>query len=179
MEWVPLLMFVVVCLVLLSGYPVAFVLGGTALLFAAAGMVTGTFSPADLTFVPNRLFGIIDNTTLMAVPLFVFMGVMLEKSRVAEKLLASIYAASTDDVNAFAGKLSLLVEPRITDDRWYVFADPARIASMAYGYLASAQGVQIQRKDAWTTLGMEYRAFLDFGCGWTDWRGAYKNPGDS
>ena len=90
MEWVPLLMFVVVCLVLLSGYPVAFVLGGTALLFAAAGMVTGTFSPADLTFVPNRLFGIIDNTTLMAVPLFVFMGVMLEKSRVAEKLLASM-----------------------------------------------------------------------------------------
>ena len=90
MEWVPLIMFVVVCLVLLSGYPVAFVLGGTALLFAAAGMVTGTFSPADLTFVPNRLFGIIDNTTLMAVPLFVFMGVMLEKSRVAEKLLASM-----------------------------------------------------------------------------------------
>ena len=90
MEWIPLLMFVVVCLVLLSGYPVAFVLGGTALLFAAAGMVTGTFSPADLTFVPNRLFGIIDNTTLMAVPLFVFMGVMLEKSRVAEKLLASM-----------------------------------------------------------------------------------------
>jgi len=90
MEWVPLLMFVVVCLVLLSGYPVAFVIGGTALLFAAAGMVTGTFSPADLTFVPNRLFGIIDNTTLMAVPLFVFMGVMLEKSRVAEKLLASM-----------------------------------------------------------------------------------------
>ncbi len=90
MEWIPLLMFVVVCLVLLSGYPVAFVLGGTALLFAAAGMLTGTFSPADLTFVPNRLFGIIDNTTLMAVPLFVFMGVMLEKSRVAEKLLASM-----------------------------------------------------------------------------------------
>jgi TRAP-type mannitol/chloroaromatic compound transport system permease large subunit len=90
MEWVPLIMFVVVCLVLLSGYPVAFVLGGTALLFAVAGMVTGTFSPADLTFVPNRLFGIIDNTTLMAVPLFVFMGVMLEKSRVAEKLLASM-----------------------------------------------------------------------------------------
>ena len=90
MEWIPLLMFVVVCLVLLSGYPVAFVLGGTALLFAAAGMATGTFSPADLTFVPNRLFGIIDNTTLMAVPLFVFMGVMLEKSRVAEKLLASM-----------------------------------------------------------------------------------------
>ncbi len=90
MEWIPLIMFVAVCLVLLSGYPVAFALGGTALLFAAGGMVAGVFSPADLTFVPNRLFGIIENTTLMAVPLFVFMGVMLEKSRVAENLLSSM-----------------------------------------------------------------------------------------
>lgn len=89
-EWIPLLMFVVVCLVLLSGYPVAFALGGTALLFAAGGMALGAFNPADLTFVPNRLFGIIENTTLMAVPLFVFMGVMLEKSRVAENLLSSM-----------------------------------------------------------------------------------------
>ena len=89
-EWIPLIMFVVVCLVLLSGYPVAFALGGTALLFAAGGMATGIFNPADLTFVPNRLFGIIENTTLMAVPLFVFMGVMLEKSRVAENLLSSM-----------------------------------------------------------------------------------------
>ena len=90
MEWLPLLMFVAVCLVLLTGYPVAFALGGTALLFAAGGILTGSFSPSDLTFVPNRLFGIIENSTLMAVPLFVFMGVMLEKSRVAEKLLSSM-----------------------------------------------------------------------------------------
>ena len=90
MEWLPLLMFVAVCLVLLTGYPVAFALGGTALLFAAGGILTGTFSPSDLTFVPNRLFGIIENSTLMAVPMFVFMGVMLEKSRVAEKLLSSM-----------------------------------------------------------------------------------------
>ena len=90
MEWLPLLMFVAVCLVLLTGYPVAFALGGTALLFAAGGILTGSFSASDLTFVPNRLFGIIENSTLMAVPLFVFMGVMLEKSRVAEKLLSSM-----------------------------------------------------------------------------------------
>ncbi|OJH06527.1 MAG: C4-dicarboxylate ABC transporter [Alcanivorax borkumensis] len=90
MEWLPLSMFVAVCVVLLTGYPVAFALGGTALLFAAGGMLTGTFSPSDLSFVPNRLFGIIENSTLMAVPLFVFMGVMLEKSRVAEKLLSSM-----------------------------------------------------------------------------------------
>ncbi|CUR47798.1 TRAP dicarboxylate transporter, DctM subunit, unknown substrate 6 [Alloalcanivorax xenomutans] len=86
----PLSMFLAVGLVLLSGYPVAFCLGGVALLFAVGGLATGVVSVNDLTFLPGRLFGIISNTTLIAVPLFVFMGVMLEKSRVAEKLLASM-----------------------------------------------------------------------------------------
>ena len=82
-------------------------------------------------------------------------------------------------MNPFAQRLSLVVEPRLTDSAWYLMADPARVPALQFAYLQSAQGVQIQRKEAWTTLGMEYRAFLDFGCGWTDWRGAFKNPGDS
>lgn len=80
------------------------------------------------------------------------------------------------DVNPFTGKLTLLVEPRITDNRWLLFADPARLAAMQYAYLSSAQGVQIQRQEAWNTLGMSFRAFLDFGAGWVDWRGAYMVP---
>ena len=90
MELIPLLMFVVVCATLVAGYPVAFTLAGVALIFALIGMATGTFAAQDLTFIPNRLFGIIGNQSLMAVPLFVFMGVMLEKSRVAENLLTSM-----------------------------------------------------------------------------------------
>ncbi|MEE4249170.1 MAG: TRAP transporter large permease subunit [Alcanivoracaceae bacterium] len=90
MELIPLLMFVVVCATLVAGYPVAFTLAGVALIFALIGMATGTFQGQDLTFIPNRLFGIIGNQSLMAVPLFVFMGVMLEKSRVAENLLTSM-----------------------------------------------------------------------------------------
>lgn len=90
MELIPLLMFVAVCAALMAGYPVAFTLAGVALLFAGVGILTGTFAGGDLTFIPNRLFGILGNTTLMAVPLFVFMGMMLEKSRVAENLLASM-----------------------------------------------------------------------------------------
>ena len=90
MELIPLLMFVAVGVTLLSGYPVAFCLGGVALIFAAGGLLGGSLSMTDLTFLPGRLFGIIENTSLMAVPLFVFMGVMLEKSRVAERLLASM-----------------------------------------------------------------------------------------
>ena len=87
MEWIGLLMFLILCLVLLAGYPVAFSLGGTALLFALIGQVSGSFDAAFLEALPNRLYGIITNGTLIAVPLFVFMGVMLERSRVAENLL--------------------------------------------------------------------------------------------
>lgn len=90
MELMPLIMFATVCAALMAGYPVAFTLGGVALLFALAGIATGNFDASDLDFVPNRLFGIITNQTLMAVPLFVFMGVMLEKSRIAENLLTSM-----------------------------------------------------------------------------------------
>ena len=86
-ELLPLLMFVAICLVLLLGYPVAFTLGGVALIFAGFGIVTGHFDANLLKTFPSRLFGIMTNYTLVAVPLFVFMGVVLEKSRLAEELL--------------------------------------------------------------------------------------------
>ena len=87
---IALLMFVVVIAVLMAGYPVAFALGGTALLFAFAGMLGGGFDAAFLQAIPNRLFATMNNQTLIAVPLFVFMGVVLERSRVAENLLSSL-----------------------------------------------------------------------------------------
>ena len=89
-EMIPFLMFVTVCLVLMAGYPVALSLAGTALLFAAVGSLTGYFDMAFLQALPNRLFGTMENTTLIAVPLFVLMGVMLEKSRLSEDLLESM-----------------------------------------------------------------------------------------
>ncbi|MDY0205416.1 MAG: TRAP transporter large permease subunit [Pseudomonas sp.] len=83
-------LFLAICLTLVMGYPVAFVLGGVSLLFAVIGVFSGVFDPVFLQALPNRLFGIMNNQTLLAVPLFVFMGVMLEKSRVAEDLLESM-----------------------------------------------------------------------------------------
>ena len=87
-----LLMFATVFIVLLAGYPVAFSLAGTALGFAFAGQWLGVFDFDFLQALPNRLFGIMTNQTLVAVPLFVFMGVMLERSRVAENLLETMAA---------------------------------------------------------------------------------------
>ena len=89
---VALWMFAAVCLLLMFGYPVAFTLAGTALGFAAVGILTSSFDPAFLEALPGRLFGTISNVTLVAVPLFVLMGVILEKSRVAEELLKSMAA---------------------------------------------------------------------------------------
>ncbi len=83
-------MFAAVFVVLLSGYPVAFALSGTALLFAGAGIQFELFDAAFLSALPNRLFGIMNNQTLIAVPLFVFMGVMLERARIAEDLLETM-----------------------------------------------------------------------------------------
>lgn len=87
MEYIAIIMFAVVCLLLLLGYPVAITLAGTALIFSGIGIATNTFDGAFLTALPNRLFGIINNQTLLAVPLFVFMGAMLERSKIAENLL--------------------------------------------------------------------------------------------
>lgn len=89
-EWMPLILFICVCLVLMLGFPVAFSLAGTSLIIAGIGYVTGTFDGAFLSALPNRIFGILSNQILIAVPLFVFMGIMLEKSRIAERLLQNM-----------------------------------------------------------------------------------------
>ncbi|GAB1258702.1 TRAP transporter large permease subunit [Aurantivibrio plasticivorans] len=89
-ELLPLLFFFVTCAMLMLGYPVAFTLAGSALIFAGIGIALGIFDPNLLLAYPSRVFGTMTNGTLVAVPLFVFMGVMLEKSRIAEVLLADL-----------------------------------------------------------------------------------------
>ena len=87
MTIVPIILVLAVFAVLILGYPVAISLAGTALIAAAIGIFFGTFDPAFLSAIPSRIFGIISNQTLIAVPLFVLMGVTLEKTKLAEQLL--------------------------------------------------------------------------------------------
>jgi tripartite ATP-independent transporter DctM subunit len=86
------LMFVATFGLIFTGYPVAFALGGTALLFALIGVEAGYFDWSLLYAFPSRTFGIMSNSILLAVPFFVFMGTMLEKSRLAEDLLTTMGA---------------------------------------------------------------------------------------
>ena len=83
-------MFVFTCLTLLIGFPVAFTLSGSALAVVALGSVLGLIDASYLLAVPQRLFGIMTNEVLIAVPVFIFMGVMLERSKVAEEMLETM-----------------------------------------------------------------------------------------
>ena len=104
-EFIPLLMFGAICLVLLAGFPVAFSLAGTALIFAGVGILTGSFESSFLGAIPNRLYGDMTNMTLVAVPLFVFMGVLLEKSNLAQDLLSNM----SEVIGGFRGSLAIAV----------------------------------------------------------------------
>ena len=132
-------LFGTVFLALMAGYSVALTLAGVALLFALVGIATGTFNAGDLGFLPGRLFGIVSNQTLIAVPLFVFMGVMLEKTRIADTLLATLsrslsglpgglgiavivvgalMAASTGIVGATVVTMGLMSLPTMLNQGW-------------------------------------------------------------
>jgi tripartite ATP-independent transporter DctM subunit len=88
--YLPLLMFLALFLGILLGFPVAFTLGGVAIIFGWASSYLDLFYTDDFAFIPSRVFGIVKNLTLIAVPLFVFMGITLEKSGLAQELLESM-----------------------------------------------------------------------------------------
>lgn len=89
-EWLAIAMFGVFFVILISGYPVAFSFAGTALIFTAIGLALGVFNPSRLLLLPNVWFGTMSNFTLLAIPFFVFLGAILEKSGIAEQLLETI-----------------------------------------------------------------------------------------
>lgn len=135
-----LVLFGAVGAALMAGFPVAFTLAGVALIFAAIGVMTGTFDPSFLEAFPNRIYGIMTNETLIAVPVFVFMGVMLERSKLADQLLQSLamvmrrlpgglgiavmivgtlMAASTGIVGATVVTMGLLSLPTMLRNRYH------------------------------------------------------------
>lgn len=154
---------------------------GVRLFHASHGNLAGSgAAPSEAALSAGRLAmrvqkGLDGSTPVNVVPRYILCGPALETT--VEKLLATINPTASADVNVFAGRLTLLVEPRITGNAWYVFADPATAPVLEYAYLSSAPGPQLSSRDGWETLGREFRVILDFGCGATDHRGAYRNPG--
>ena len=93
MEIIPLLLLLLICVALLIGYPVALTLAGISILFALICIPFGVFDPTIFKSIPIRIFGIMNNVTLLAVPLFIFMGTILEKSGIAAKMLENMAQA--------------------------------------------------------------------------------------
>tara|TARA_B100000767_G_scaffold204041_1_gene190890 strand:- start:234 stop:1592 length:1359 start_codon:yes stop_codon:yes gene_type:complete len=85
-----MLLFIFVIFILMLGYPVAFTLSGVSIIFAIICSFTNNFDLTLLFALPSRIFGIITNETLVAIPMFIFMGIMLEKSKIAESLLEAM-----------------------------------------------------------------------------------------
>ncbi|MDA9102484.1 TRAP transporter large permease subunit [Gammaproteobacteria bacterium] len=93
MEIIPFILLMLVCCALLFGYPVAFTLSGISILFALICIPFGLFDPDIFKSIPLRIFGIMNNVTLLAVPLFIFMGTVLERSGIAAKMLENMALA--------------------------------------------------------------------------------------
>ncbi len=93
MEIVPFLLLIIICVALLVGFPVALTLAGVSILFALFCVPLGIFDPTIFKSIPIRIFGIMNNVTLLAVPLFIFMGTILEKSGLAAKMLENMAKA--------------------------------------------------------------------------------------
>ena len=89
-EWLGPCMFAGALFLLSFGYPVAFSLGGVAIIFGLVGIALGVIDPVFLNALPLRIFNIMGNYTILAVPYFIFMGSMLEKSGIAERLLETM-----------------------------------------------------------------------------------------
>jgi tripartite ATP-independent transporter DctM subunit len=89
-QWLGILMFVGFFFILMSGYPVAFSFAGTAIVFGLIGMAVGAFDASLLLTLPNSWFGTMTDSTLLAIPFFIFLGAILEKSGLAEELLETV-----------------------------------------------------------------------------------------
>jgi len=98
----------------------------------------------------------------------------------AQKILTALTAHTTGDVNVFANSLTLIVEPRLDDNSetaWYLAAEPMRIDTIEYAYLAGEEGIYIETQQGFDVDGIKIKARLDFGAGAIDHRGIHKNAG--
>ncbi len=142
---------------------------------AGSGTVIDVAALGAARLAMRSLKGLDGVTPVNVVPTFLLVSPTKETS--AEQVLATLAAATTATVNPFSGRLTLFVEPRLSGNPWYVFADPAAQPVLEYAYLSSAQGPQMASREGWEVLGVEFRISLDVGAGVVDHRGAYRNAG--
>lgn len=126
---------------------------------AAMRLNADTLSGAPLNLTPRFLITGAANETL------------------AEQTLTQLNPETVANANPFAGKLELLVDPRLTGNAWWLAADPGQWPSLEYFYLDGAQGPQFFQREGFNMDGIEFKVTLDFWAGISDPRGLFRNPG--
>jgi hypothetical protein len=155
---------------------------GVALFHASRGNLVATGSAVSVTSlsearkVMRDQTGMDGVTPISATPKFLVTGSGEETN--GEKAIAATFASSFTDVNPFTNALTILVEPRLEDYAWRLFAKPEQAEVLSVAYLNGNAQPMLETRDGWNVLGTEFRAVLDFGCGITGWRGAVLNVGD-
>ena len=150
---------------------------GVAVFHADHGNLTDPYAAPGLTPLSGARLAMRKMTGLGgelidATPRFVMVPAELETT--AEQALAEIAATKTADHNPFEN-LTLVTDPRLTDpEQWYIVADPATIDGLEYAYLEGAPGPQIETRQGFEVDGVQMKVRLDFGCGWTDYRGWHR-----
>jgi HK97 family phage prohead protease len=142
---------------------------------AGAGSAITVSALGDGRQVLRDMTDIDGKTPIAVTPKYLVVGSAKETE--AEQVLHELAATQVNEVNPFSGKLTLLVEPRLAGNSWRLFADPGQIATILIAYLAGREGPQIDLREGWDVLGVEFRAVLDFGCAMQDWRGTFLNSG--
>jgi hypothetical protein len=157
---------------------------GAAPVFATAAARANKASAGTILNEDNIAVGrtaIMKQRTLDGLPISlgrvmrVLVGPALELS--ALKLTAAIAPAASANVNPYVGLLQPVVEPLISANRWYLFAEPPTTPVYVYGYLNGAEGPQVTTGPVSGIDGIEVSVIFDFGVGAIDWRGAWFNPG--
>lgn len=101
-----------------------------------------------------------------------------ELETVGEKLIADLSATTSEDVNPFAGKLTLLVDAQLASPtRWYLATRPGMPDGLMHAYLDGARGPQVFTREGFEVDATEFKVRMDFGAGFVDWRGWWMNPG--
>lgn len=139
------------------------------------GLTTASLTAARLAMRTQK--GLDGRTPVGVTPRYLVVGPELETE--AEQILATLNATKVEDQNVFAGRLELVVEPRITDASWYIFGDKTTAPVLEMAYLAGSPGPKIEQREGWETLGREFRVYHDLGTGVVDHRGVYRNPGEA
>lgn len=157
---------------------------GVAVFHADHSNLAGTGAAISVTSLgaaraAMRLQKGIDGVTILNIsPRYLVVPAALET--LAEQTVTAIQATKTSDVNPFPGKLEVVPEPRLDANSataWYLFAASGAAESIEYAYLQDSLGPEILTRQGFEVDGLEVKARLDFGCGFVDWRGAYKNAG--